>query len=45
MMFLLWILAISVFVCAEKLLPPSRRSTHLSGGIMIVAGIAYFAAQ
>ena len=40
---LLWILAISLFVCAEKLLPSSVRSTQLSGGIMIVAGIIYFA--
>lgn len=40
---LLWILAISLFVFAEKLLPPTLRSTRLSGGVMILAGLVYFA--
>ena len=39
---LLWILAISLFVFAEKLLPPGIRSTRLSGGLMILAGLAWF---
>ncbi len=39
---LLWILAISLFVFAEKLLPAAIRSTRLSGGLMILAGLAYF---
>ncbi len=42
---LLWILFISLFVFAEKLLPSSLRSTQLSGGVMIVAGFTFFATQ
>jgi predicted metal-binding membrane protein len=38
---LLWILAITLFVFAEKLLPTTVRSTGLSGGLMILAGLVY----
>ncbi len=38
---LLWILAITLFVFAEKLLPIAVRSTGLSGGLMILAGLAF----
>jgi predicted metal-binding membrane protein len=40
---LLWILAITLFVFAEKLLPTALRSTGLSGGLMILAGLVYLA--
>lgn len=42
---LLWILAISLFVCAEKLLPASIHTTRLSAAVMILSGLTLFAAQ
>ena len=38
---LLWILAISLFVLAEKLLPPRIESTRLTSFLMISAGLTY----
>ena len=38
---LIWILAISVFVLVEKLLPPQIRSTRITSLIMIAAGSVY----
>ena len=38
---LIWILAISVFVLAEKLLPAKIRSTRITSIIMILAGSVY----
>ena len=38
---LIWILAISVFVLVEKLLPPQIRSTRITSIIMITAGCVY----
>jgi predicted metal-binding membrane protein len=38
---LLWILAITLFILAEKLLPPTLHGTQLSGVAMILAGIAF----
>lgn len=40
---LLWILAITLFVLAEKLLPPTLHGTRLSGITMILVGIAFLA--
>ena len=38
---LIWILAISMFVLLEKLLPPQIRSTRITSLIMIAAGSVY----
>lgn len=38
---LLWIALITLFVLAEKLLPFTRYSSRVTGGLMIVAGIAF----
>ncbi|MFV1998682.1 MAG: DUF2182 domain-containing protein [Acidiferrobacterales bacterium] len=38
---LIWILAISLFVLAEKLLPPKIRSTSITSLIMIAVGSVY----
>jgi predicted metal-binding membrane protein len=40
---LLWILAITLFVLAEKLLPPALHGTRLSGVTMILVGTAFLA--
>jgi predicted metal-binding membrane protein len=40
---LLWILAITLFVLAEKLLPPTLHGTWLSGVTMILIGVAFLA--
>jgi predicted metal-binding membrane protein len=40
---LLWILAITLFVLAEKLLPPTLHGTRLSGITMILFGVAFLA--
>lgn len=41
---LVWILAISLFVLAEKLLPPRIQSTRITSLIMIAAGSVYVVA-
>ncbi|HEX4331111.1 MAG TPA: DUF2182 domain-containing protein [Usitatibacter sp.] len=38
---LLWVLALSAFVIAEKLLPPGRTFGRISGGALAGAGIAF----
>ena len=40
---LIWILAITLFVLAEKLLPPTLHGTRLSGVAMILVGVAFLA--
>jgi predicted metal-binding membrane protein len=40
---LIWILAITLFVLAEKLLPPILHGTRLSGATMIIVGVAFLA--
>jgi predicted metal-binding membrane protein len=40
---LLWILAITLFVLAEKLRPPTLHCTRLSGITMILVGVAFLA--
>ena len=41
---LMWILAISLFVLAEKLLPPRIRSVRITGMTMILSGLLYLLA-
>ncbi|MFV1998594.1 MAG: DUF2182 domain-containing protein [Acidiferrobacterales bacterium] len=42
---LIWILAISLFVLAEKLLPPKIRSTSITSLVMIAVGSVYLVAS
>ena len=40
---LLWILAITLYVMCEKLLPPNRYTNKVSGGLMIITGFYFLA--